>query len=148
MGSGPPNRANASRPWKKASDEARTVVWVDQSGFFLLPLAVRTWAPYVQTPLLRVPLTHDYLSAISGIIEVTPAARPNLATRLMEQGRSALHATGRSCIACCQIVAHPTGKCGCVTHAYAGTLTLPARTPSHTVKARGSPMVKASATRT
>jgi transposase len=30
-------------------------------------MAVRTWAPKGQTPLLRVPLTRDHLSAISGI---------------------------------------------------------------------------------
>jgi transposase len=33
----------------------------------LLPLAVRTWAPRGQTPLLRVKLTHDPLAAISSI---------------------------------------------------------------------------------
>src|SRR5258708_15468732 len=59
--------AALARAGKKATDEGRTVVWVDQSGFYLLPLAVRTWAPCGQTPLLRVPLTHDHLSAISGI---------------------------------------------------------------------------------
>src|SRR5262249_22455480 len=51
----------------KAADEGRTVVWVDQSGFYLLPLAVRTWAPCGRTPRLTVPLTRDHLSAISGI---------------------------------------------------------------------------------
>jgi len=30
-------------------------------------MAVRTWAPCGQTPILRVPLTRDHLSAISGI---------------------------------------------------------------------------------
>ena len=30
-------------------------------------MAVRAWAPCGQTPLLRVPLTHDHLAAISGI---------------------------------------------------------------------------------
>jgi hypothetical protein len=30
-------------------------------------MAVRTWAPRGQTPMLRVPLTRDHLSAISGI---------------------------------------------------------------------------------
>jgi transposase len=30
-------------------------------------MAVRTWAPCGQTPILRVPLTHDHLAAISGI---------------------------------------------------------------------------------
>jgi transposase len=38
----------------------------------LLPLAVRTWAPCGQTPLLRAPLTPDHLAAISGI---TPDGR-------------------------------------------------------------------------
>jgi transposase len=59
-------------PGIKAADEGRTIVWVDQSGFYLLPLAVRTWAPCGQTPLLCVPLTHDHLAAISGI---TPDGR-------------------------------------------------------------------------
>jgi len=52
---------------KKAVEEGRTIVWVDQSGFYLLPMAVRTWAPCGQTPLLRVRLTRDHLAAISGI---------------------------------------------------------------------------------
>jgi transposase len=52
---------------KKASAEGSTIVWVDESGFYLLPLAVRTWAPRGRTPLLRVKLTRDHLSAISGI---------------------------------------------------------------------------------
>jgi transposase len=52
---------------KKAADEAYTVVWVDESGFYLLPLAVCTWAPKGETPVLRVKFTHDHLSAISGI---------------------------------------------------------------------------------
>jgi transposase len=30
-------------------------------------MAVRTWAPRGQTPILRVPVTRDHLSAISGI---------------------------------------------------------------------------------
>jgi transposase len=52
---------------KGADAEGRTIVWVDEAGFYLLPLAVRTWAPRGQTPVLRVKLTHDHLSAISGI---------------------------------------------------------------------------------
>lgn len=43
------------------------MVWVDESGFSLLPHAVRTWAPRGKTPVLRVKLTKDHLSAISGI---------------------------------------------------------------------------------
>ena len=44
-------------------------------------MAVRTWAPGGQTPVLRVPLTRDHLSAISGItldgrlfLQVRPAS--------------------------------------------------------------------------
>ncbi len=51
----------------RAEAEGRTIVWVDESGFYLLPLAVRTWAPRGQTPILHVKLTRDHLSAISGI---------------------------------------------------------------------------------
>ncbi len=56
-----------ARDPKKASDEGSTIVWVDEAGFYLLPLAVRTWAPRGQTPVLRVKLTHDHRAAISGI---------------------------------------------------------------------------------
>jgi hypothetical protein len=31
----------------------------DEAGFYLLPMAVRTWAPRGQTPILRVKLTRD-----------------------------------------------------------------------------------------
>ncbi len=52
---------------KRADEQGATIVWVDESGFYLLPLAVRTWAPRGKTPVLRVPLTHDHLAAISAI---------------------------------------------------------------------------------
>jgi len=52
---------------KKADEEQATILWVDEAGFYLLPMAVRTWAPRGQTPILRVKLTRDHLSAISGI---------------------------------------------------------------------------------
>lgn len=48
------------------------MVWVDQSGFYLLPMAVRTYAPRGQTPVLRVPRERDHLAAISGL---TPDGR-------------------------------------------------------------------------
>lgn len=52
---------------KKAREEKRTIVWVDESAFYLLPHAARTWAPRRHTPVLRAPLSHDHLAAISGI---------------------------------------------------------------------------------
>ena len=40
---------------------------MDQSGFYLLPAAVRTWAPVGQTPILEEFQTRDHLSAMAGI---------------------------------------------------------------------------------
>lgn len=56
-----------ARPQKKAADEGRTIVWIDEAGFYLLPARVRTYAPRGQTPVLHVPLTRDHLSAISAL---------------------------------------------------------------------------------
>lgn len=44
-------------------------MFVDESGFYLLPSVLKTYAPIGETPLLTVPLTRDHLSAISGITE-------------------------------------------------------------------------------
>jgi hypothetical protein len=44
-------------------------VFVDESGFYLLPAVVRTYAPVGQTPVLREHLSRDHLSAISVITE-------------------------------------------------------------------------------
>ena len=55
-----------------AKAEGWTMVFVDESGFYLLPMAVRTYAPRGQTPILRVKLTRDHISAIGGI---TPEGR-------------------------------------------------------------------------
>ncbi len=52
---------------KNAAAQAQTIVWVDESGFYLLPAKVRTYAPRGQTPILRVPLTRDHVSAISAL---------------------------------------------------------------------------------
>ena len=60
-------RGALARHQKGADEQQSTIVWVDESAFYLLPLAVRTWAPAGQTPVLRVPLTRDHLSVISGI---------------------------------------------------------------------------------
>ena len=52
---------------KKAVEEGRTLVFVDQSGFYLLPSKVRTYAPVGQTPVIRAPLSRDHLSPMGGI---------------------------------------------------------------------------------
>jgi hypothetical protein len=54
-------------PQKRAIKEGRTIMFADQSGFYLLPMVVRTYAPVGKTPVLREKLTRDHLSAMSAI---------------------------------------------------------------------------------
>src|SRR3712207_2045972 len=54
-------------PQKRALREGRTIVFCDQTGFYLLPIVVRTYAPVGKTPILREKLTRDHLSAMSAI---------------------------------------------------------------------------------
>ena len=42
-------------------------MFADQSGFYLLPMEVRTYAPVGKTPVLKEKLTRDHLSAMSAI---------------------------------------------------------------------------------
>jgi transposase len=57
---------------KKSADEQRTPVFLDESGFYPLPAAVRTYAPVGKTPVLHEYATRDHLSAIGAI---TPAGQ-------------------------------------------------------------------------
>lgn len=52
---------------KKAQIEGRIIIFVDESGFYLLPGLVRTYAPCGQTPIIRSVHTHDHLSVMTGI---------------------------------------------------------------------------------
>ena len=47
-----------------ARRERRTIIWVDETAFDLLPSVVRTYAPRGQTPVLRSKFTRDYDSVI------------------------------------------------------------------------------------
>ena len=52
---------------KGALKEDRTIVFCDQSGFYLLPMVVRTYVSVGKMPILKENLTRDHLSAMSGI---------------------------------------------------------------------------------
>ena len=52
---------------KKGSKEGSTIVFIDESGFYLLPGLVRTYAPCGQTLILRVFHTRDHLSVMSAV---------------------------------------------------------------------------------
>ena len=56
-----------ARAKKKSVEEGYTPVFVDESGFYLLPSVRRTWAPIGQTPVLREKAGRDHLSVISAL---------------------------------------------------------------------------------
>jgi transposase len=51
---------------RRAEKERRTLVFVDESGFYLLPGVVRTYGPKGETPILRKVLSRDHLSVMGG----------------------------------------------------------------------------------
>jgi transposase len=57
---------------RRAAIERRTLVFVDESGFYLLPSVVRTYGPRGQTPVVDKKLTRDHLSVMAGL---TPAGK-------------------------------------------------------------------------
>jgi transposase len=52
---------------KQAQIEGRTMVFVDESGFYLLPGLARTYAPCGQTPILCSVYTRAHVSVMSGL---------------------------------------------------------------------------------
>ena len=52
---------------KRSRRERRVLVFVDESGFDLLPGVVKTYAPEGRTPELRAKLTRDHLSVMGGM---------------------------------------------------------------------------------
>jgi transposase len=52
---------------RRARLERRVLVFEDESGFYLLPGLVRTYAPEAQTPVIREKQTHDHLSVMGAM---------------------------------------------------------------------------------
>jgi len=57
---------------RRARRERRVLVFEDESGFYLLPGVVKTYAPEARTPVLRETQTRDHLSVMGGM---TPEGR-------------------------------------------------------------------------
>jgi transposase len=57
---------------RRAKNERRMLVFEDESGFYLLPGLVKTYAPEAQTPVLNEKQTRDHLSVMGGM---TPAGK-------------------------------------------------------------------------
>jgi transposase len=52
---------------RRARRERRVLVFEDESGFYLLPGLVRTYAPEARTPVIREVQTRDHLSVMGGM---------------------------------------------------------------------------------
>ena len=76
--------------WPRLKDEARrerrALVFVDESGFYLLPGKVRTYAPEGHTPVLHEGQTRDHLSVMGG---VTPTGK--IYTLVRQESLNGLH---------------------------------------------------------
>ena len=71
---------------ERARRERRVLVFVDESGFYLLPGVVKTYAPRGQTPVLRAKLTRDHLSVMGGM---TPTGK--VYTLVRQESLNGLH---------------------------------------------------------
>jgi transposase len=65
----------------------RALVFVDESGFYLLPGVVKTYAPEGRAPVLRAKYTRDHLSVMGGL---TPAGK--VYTLARQESLTGLHA--------------------------------------------------------
>lgn len=72
---------------KRAWRERRRLVFVDESGFYLLPGVVKTYAPEGRTPILREKLTRDHLSVMGGM---TPQGK--IYTLVRQESLNGIHA--------------------------------------------------------
>jgi transposase len=52
---------------KRAEKEARTIIFIDESGFYLSPTMAKTWSPAGKTPVVHAPSGHEHLSVIGGL---------------------------------------------------------------------------------
>jgi transposase len=71
---------------RRARRERRVLIFEDESGFYLLPGVVRTYAPEAQTPVLHEKQTRDHLSVMGGM---TPEGK--VYTLVRQESLNGLH---------------------------------------------------------
>jgi len=81
---------------RRARRERRVLVFEDESGFYLLPGLVRTYAPEAHTPVIRAQQTRDHLSVMGGM---TPAGKVyTLARQESLNGRHSIESSSICCV--------------------------------------------------
>jgi transposase len=71
---------------RRASREHRTLVFTDESGFYLLPGVVKTYAPEANSPVIKEWQTHDHLSVMGAVTR-----EANIYTLIREESFTGLH---------------------------------------------------------
>jgi transposase len=71
---------------ERATRERRSLVFVDEAGFYVLPGVVKTYAPAGQPPVLTAWQTHDHVSVMGGL---TPEGKLYVLVR--QQALTGLH---------------------------------------------------------
>lgn len=69
---------------KNAARLAAHLVFIDESGFLLIPSVRKTWSPIGQTPIFHHRYRHDRISAVSGIAVSPKRFRCTLYCQLYE----------------------------------------------------------------
>lgn len=85
---------------RQASRERRTLVFIDEAGFYMLPGVVRTFGPKGETPIVEKRLTRDHLSVMAG---VTPTGKLDTLVRQTSLSSS-------ESVVCLKHLLTPTGK--------------------------------------
>ena len=83
---------------RRARSERRVLVFEDESGFYLLPGVVRTYAPEAQTPVIREKQTRDHLSVMGGMTPAGQGLHPGpagVAQRAAHASSSSMHLRAR-----------------------------------------------------
>ena len=96
----------ASPNSKKALAEGQTILWADESGFYLLPTLLRIWGPVARTSVIGPRLRYDHLSAISMTGELYVVAQEHFYHRSravrewLAQGAAPAHTVGAVALVC------------------------------------------------
>jgi transposase len=59
--------ASVAIDFENACEEGRSIVFVDESGFYMSPTVAKTWSPAGRKPQLIAPFTRTHLSVIGGV---------------------------------------------------------------------------------
>src|SRR5215471_4449657 len=69
------DQSRLGKAQKKARQRNAWLVFIDESGLFLIPFVRRTWAPRGRTPILKHRMRHHCRLSLIGAISISPQRR-------------------------------------------------------------------------